>query len=274
MIHFIIALPSEARPLIDHYQLKIIPRSGPFKLYEANGRRLIISGVGKIQSAGAAAFLHAFSGSLRNRIWVNVGIGGHVAHTVGEGVLAHKITDRTTGESWYPPIVIEPPCRTESILTVDHPESKYWEPSVYEMEAAGFYPAATRFSTGELVHCYKVISDNRKSPPHKISSTLVERLIAGHLEAIDTILKRTEKLATGLPNLLEKRTGKDSCLSHFLERWHFTVTEQHRLRRFLARLGTLEPKAEVFSKELKTLARSKDVLQFLEDKINSLPVRL
>src|SRR3989338_8741295 len=143
MVNFVIALACEARPIVERYELKAIPRSEPFRVYEGNGKRLIVSGVGKIRTASATAFLHAFSGALRNQVWINLGIGGHSERAIGEGVLAHKITDHASGQSWYPPILFEPPCATESILTVDRPETEYREPWVYEMEAAGFYDTAS-----------------------------------------------------------------------------------------------------------------------------------
>ena len=269
MIYFVAALPSEARPLIHHYDLKPVPHSGPFKVYRRADRCLIVSGIGKIRSANAVAFLHSFSGHVQNQIWINIGIGGHSERAVGEGILAHKITDRASGESWYPPILFDLPCPTESVLTVDRAETKYPEPYVYEMEAAGFYDAALRFSTAELVQCYKIISDNRSSSPEHISAAWVERLIEQNLKVIDDLVRKIEKTASELPNVELPLHEFQS----FLDRWHFTVTEQHQLRRLLLRLKTLEPRAG-FWPELARLPKSKDVLDALENRINLSPVHL
>ena len=234
MIHFVVALPSEARPLIDRYRLKPVNHAEPFRIYEGGDKRLITSGTGKTQAASAAAFLYAFSSGARNQVWLNVGIGGHGKRNIGEGVLAHKITDRASGASWYPPIVFEPPCPTESLLTVDRPETDYHESWVYEMEAAGFYGTASRFSTAELVQCYKVISDNQNSSSRKISAPFVEKLIGGRLAEIDAILKETSDLASELA-LLDAPAPE---FQEFLMSWHITVSEQYRLKRFLRRLGS------------------------------------
>ena len=284
MIYFVVALLSEARPLISYYRLKLIPDSAPFKIYEASDKRLIVSGVGKIQAASATAFLHTFSGSVRNEVWINIGIGGHAERSVGAGILAHKITDQATNESWYPPIVIKTPCPTEAVLTVERPETQYQGSWVYEMEAAAFYSAATRFSTSELVQCYKVISDNPKSSTKKVSAAFVESLIAGHLKNIDTILGELTKL---VPTQFSGRPDNWACagklapldilppeFQKFLNRWHFTVSEQYRLHRLLRRLKTLTSQEIVWSDELQTLRRARDVLKVLEQRINLLPVTL
>ncbi len=270
MIHFVVALLPEAQPLIDYYHLKALPNSEPFKVYEGDGKRLIISGIGKTQAASAAAFLHVFSGGLRNQIWMNVGVAGHSERNLGDGILAHKVTDQVSGKSWYPPIVIETPCPTESVLTVERPETRYQGSWVYEMEAAGFYSTAVRFSTAELIHCFKVISDNPKSSTKKVSPALAKRLIRNHLQTIDIILKRTTKLAEELIPLEAAPVEFQKFLGH----WHFTVSEQHRLRRLLKRIETLMPKAVIWSDEVQGLKKAKDVLEFLEEKINSLLVTL
>lgn len=284
MIHFVVALLPEAKPLIDYYHLKALPHSKQFKLYEGDGKRLIVSGVGKQRVASAAEFLHAFSGSLRNQVWINVGIGGHAERNLNEGILAHKITDHTSNESWYPPIVFEAPCPSESVLTVDQPETEYRSSEVYDMEASSFYAAATRFSTAELVQCYKVISDNSKSPAKKVSAASVERFIAGHLKNMDTILGELTKLVPAQFSGRPKNwvgTGKLAPLDalppefqKFLNCWHFTVSERYRLRRLLMRLETLTSQEIVWSDELQNLKHAKDILKFLEQKINSSPVIL
>ena|SRR3989338_1766556 len=268
-IHFVTALPCEAQPLIEFYRLKPAGRSKSFEIYEAPGKHLVLSGVGKIRAAEAVRFLHEFAGKIRDQAWLNVGIGGHPDLKIGEGVLAHKITDQKLAKSWYPPLVFEAPSRTESVVTVERAENKYGESCVYEMEASGFYEAACRFSTAELIHCYKIISDNRESSTKKVSAALVERLVRQNLEMIDEIVKKILTLAQALPHA-EIPAHE---FQKFLERWHFTVTEQHQLRRLLLRLQTLEPEAEIWP-ELQLLTKSKDVLNTLKDRINSLPVAL
>ncbi|MBI4358803.1 MAG: hypothetical protein HY584_05840 [Candidatus Omnitrophica bacterium] len=270
MIYFVVALPSEAKPLVNRYQLKLISSRTQFKVYGARQVFLIVSGVGKIRVQEAVRFLYEHTGSIRNSVWLNVGIAGHSSYPVGTAVLAHKVADQITQESWYPPILFDVPCQTDSIVTVDRPETEYRDPFVYDMEASGFYKAAIQFSTVELVHCFKVISDNRRSSTKQVSKALTERLIQNRLGTLDSVVKKIEKIAERLPSIQIDETR----LKQFLDHWHFTVTQQHQLRRLLARLEILEPKSAIWSSELGALSKSKDVLNFLESRINSLPVGL
>lgn len=268
MIHLVVALPAEAKPIIRHYQLKRVSSLKHFSVYRSEDVFLILSGVGRANAQEAVACLHECAASPKNSIWLNVGIAGHREYPLGTGVLAHKIIDRQTDESWYPPILFKPPCPTASILTVDRPEAQYSEPLVYEMEASGFYDAATQYSTAELIHCFKVISDNRKTSPW-FAMRRAERLMTNHLETIDAIVQSLKALASSLPTF----SRSDEDIEVMTKRWHFTVTERHQLKRLLERLRTLEPEGVILDGELKQLRNAGEVLHFLEHRIDSLPVR-
>ncbi|MCH8163718.1 MAG: hypothetical protein IIA99_06485, partial [Proteobacteria bacterium] len=125
---------------------------------------MTISGIGKIYAAAATAFTHAFLQTSKQDIWLNVGIAGHKDLEIGEVMIAHKIIEQSTQQSWYPQILYPPPCQSTEVLSCDHPASDYTDTvfsgAVFEMEAAGFYATACRFATSELIHVVKIISDN------------------------------------------------------------------------------------------------------------------
>lgn len=263
MVHLVVALPSEAKPLVAHYRLKMRPGNEPFPLFEGNERRLIVSGVGKVASAAATAYLHARTGQQENVVWFNVGIGGHREHPLGYAILAHKITDHATGQSWYPPLIGEIPCKTGSVLTVDRSEKKYGGLWVYDMEASAFIATASRFSTIELVRCYKIISDNSTSPLSKIQPESIEGLVLDHLLTLDSLMKSGEQLANKLTALESDPPEFEKFLGH----WRFTVTEKHRLRRLLRQWQTLASGHAGWSEELENLKRSREVLAWIERRI-------
>lgn len=280
-VHFVTALPSEAKPLIEHFHLTLAPEAGFYKIYESPGIRLVISGVGKVRSAAATEFLYTAakaaassrpltdSAQNRNVIWLNVGLAGHRDFEIGKAVLAHKITDRSTGESRYPPLLFKAPCATASLLTVDRPETRFSEPFAYEMEASGFYEAAARFSTAELVHSFKIISDNCATGP-KVSASAAERLIGNHLPTVENLLQSLRSLSRNLP----ARFRIEGEFRRITKRWHFTVTERYRLRRLLGRLKTLAPGDKILDGDLECLRSARDVLHALGERINEAPVRL
>src|SRR3990167_5887762 len=189
MVCFVVALLPEAKPLIERYQLTLNSSRGKFKVYSGAPKTfLIISGVGRAKVMEAVRFLYEYAGGIRNSVWLNVGIAGHSSYPVGTAVLAHKMVDQASQESWYPPIPFGAPCSTDCVITVNRPETNYAEPFVYDMEASGFCKAAMQFSTAELVHCFKVISDNQSSPAKQVSKALTERLIQNHLGTLDSVV--------------------------------------------------------------------------------------
>src|SRR5581483_8377565 len=124
MLRFVVALQSEARPLVERLGMKPFGE-GPFPLYRGDEAWLIVSGHGKAASAAATAYLHLTAGGELGRVWLNVGLGGHGQRTLGEGVVAHKISDAASGAAWYPQLVIDSPSPTVPVLTVERVEEEY-----------------------------------------------------------------------------------------------------------------------------------------------------
>ena len=85
MIHFVVALPAEGKPLIDRYGLRRRTLRSDYPIYEGNDITLIVSGIGKVAAAAATACLHASTNDHRPGVWLNVGIAGHSQRPVGEG---------------------------------------------------------------------------------------------------------------------------------------------------------------------------------------------
>ena len=270
MIRLVVALPAEAKPLVSHFKLEPARDSRGFKIYQNDDMALIVSGVGKIAAAAATAYLQAWTGNRPNGAWINVGMAGHRDLRLGEGILAYRITDRASGETWYPPPVIESTSPRAPVLTVDKVEEDFAEDWVFEMEAAGFYASACRFATAELVQCYKIVSDNGSVPPRWLSTRQVDELVESRLPEIDAVVQRTAELAGELATL-----SKDpSELRSMLDRWHFTVTEKRRLHRLLQRWQALAPEKSLFDSELARRESGKEALRIIQARVESLPLRL
>lgn len=201
MLRFVAALQAEAHPLVARFEMTAVSES-PFPVYRGEEAWLIVSGHGKSAAAAATAYLHLIAGGALGRAWLNVGLGGHGRRTLGEGVLAHKISDAASGASWYPQLVIDSPGPTVPVLTVERMEEEYAPPWVYESEAAGFFPTACRFSVAELVHVYKVVSDNPDATlSRRMSARAVEALIARNLDRIEVFARGLAELARELETL-------------------------------------------------------------------------
>ena len=271
MINLVIALKCEAKPLIRHYGLKSRPNILPFPVYASDAMRLIVSGPGKTAASNAAACLYEISGRKADEAWLNIGVGGHAYFPIGAGFLAHKIKDTENKKSWYPPLLFECPPQTASVLTVSRVEKQYKSSWVYEMEAAGFVAAAVKYSTGELIHCYKMISDNSASPASRISASLVEHLLEKHLSTIDPLIKKMDALSNQLKDIQKEPEE----LARFLKEWHFTFSEQVQLKKLLRRWRALNPAENVWrEEELLVLDSANKVIQRLRERVNQKPVLL
>jgi adenosylhomocysteine nucleosidase len=274
MLRFVVALQAEARPLVARFAMAVVSE-GPFPVYRGEEGWLIVSGQGKAASAAATAYLHLIAGGAQGRAWLNVGLGGHCQRTLGEGVLAHKISDAASGASWYPQLVIDAPSPTVPVLSVERMEEEYALPWVYESEAAGFFPTACRFSVAELVHCYKVISDNPDATlSRRMPSLVVEDLIAANGDRIEAFARGLVELAGELEAVAADPPGYYAALG----RWSFTAAQERRLRRLLQRLAALDPESSRDPTYLEALfagARAeREVLRSLEARLAAIPIRL
>ncbi len=264
MINFVIALPAEAKPIISYYRLKQIQQISCFQIFTNASYRLIISGVGKIAASTATAYLQGLF-PLERSIWINLGIAGHRHYSFGETLLAHKITDLPLNKSWYPQFLFSTKHLTTEVLTVDRPESLFTHEGVYDMEASGFYQAACHFSIIEFIHSIKIVSDNQQSGYKHLTAALISDLIATKLPLFDEFISNLKSIK------LEFDTWhkEPDEANYFFKNWHFTVSEQHYLKKLLKKWQVLSIplKPLEVSKQCKN---AKDVLNLLENKLQTL----
>jgi nucleoside phosphorylase len=200
-INLVVALPAEAKPIASGFDLKRVPANGGFPVYRHQNTALVVSAPGKINSAVATAYLGTVGGCVKDAIWVNIGVAGHAERGVGEVLLAHSITDGGSGRCWHPAQCPGGHCPSDSLVTLDQPDLSYRRNAMVDMEAAGFYPAACRFSPVELVQTLKVISDNRSETARGLSAKRVQRLVEGSLDTLEALIARLVECAGGLGEL-------------------------------------------------------------------------
>lgn len=266
MLHLVVALRAEARPLIEHFRLTRDLDAAPFELYRGDQMTLVVSGMGKLAAATAVGWMAALSGGAP-AAWLNVGIAGHGTRRVGESILAHAVVDRATGAIHYPALVFDPHGPTDRVLTVDAVERHYTDDGAFDMEASGFAQAAARFASAELVHCLKIISDGPEAPPETLTKARLGELVGGHLERVAKVAAQLAELADEARRL----AAPPAELDLFLGRWHFTVTERRQLRRLLERWWTLRPAGSALEAvaDDASVRRGKDVLAALRRELEA-----
>lgn len=260
----VVALQAEAQPLITHFGLRCEAPMGMFRIYRRESMALVISGVGKSLSAAATGYLCGSSDGWRNAPWINVGVAGHQNVDVGELIVANKIVDQSTAHSWYPPQLVANVVNS-TLITVDEPEETYPERAAYDMEAAGFFPAATRCSSGELVQSIKVISDNPHQSIASLNARSIEQLITKNVSKIEQFINRLSELSTEIKVLPHHGSLPES----WANRWSFSVTQGHRLRRLLQRWRALIGDAETLDSALSACKDGAAVLTALEGRLNA-----
>ena len=189
-LNLVVALPSEARPIIDYFRL-MHRAFDPFGLYADVDEKvwLTLSGVGKTESEAATGYLADMSNSAGDAVWLNIGIAGHNDLSVGTCVMAHTVVDAITGLEKDLLFPVQRPIKTVTVKTMKKAVEDYPDGYVYDMEAAGFISSALNHSPAEQIQIIKVISDNRLNPTSAISRNFVSRIIAEALPQIDHLIQ-------------------------------------------------------------------------------------
>jgi len=264
MLALTAALPGEARPLIDAFRLKRIIPESPFAVYRGDGVFLIVSGIGVAASACAVGFLLGQMDA--PAAWLNVGIAGHANLAVGEAMLANKITDAADGRNWYPPRVFPWAGHDGALVTVPQPRAAYAAGEAYDMEAAGFYPAACRFADAELVQCLKIMSDGPLSPVSDLDRTKITDLVHARME---TVLQLAEILRSLCAESVYDSPGGALC-EKILRQARFSETQKQQLKNRLRRLALLVPRADDDAMTALAGAQSAaQILRRLEARLNA-----
>lgn len=244
MINIVTALACEANPIIQHFHLRKSPQVFGFPVYSNEIFTLIISGMGKFAAASAVGYLQAMSsqaeenlsGSAAPHCWLNVGIAGHKTMDIGTALLAHSITDGATLQRFYPCFTFDLPCTTADVISVEQAETSYSTDAAYDMEALGFCAAASRFSSFEMIHCLKIISDNQAASCELITKHVGEELIGSQLLIMENLLHKLEKLQQTAASMYVLPQD----YRFLINRFRFSVTQKTQLKRLLQRWRVLE----------------------------------
>ena len=264
----VVALPAEARPLIDHFKLKTAETEF-YRVYRAGSVALVETGIGKLNAAGATA---ATLVNLRQEqnitpVCINVGLAG-AARPLGTLLCAHSVVDQANGKKWFPQLTWQsnqalqlPAIR---IATVDVPEQRYTRDLAFDMEASGFYSSASKFTSLEFIQSLKVVSDNPENCISSINKSRAAELIGQHCSSIELVVTKLSELAGLLPDL----QASTELLTDLCQHVHCTTTQksmlQTLLRQYQARFETL-PTAE----QLAPYTKIKGLIDFLEASLAS-----
>lgn len=262
------ALKSEALPIIEAFNLKPIQGHPLFPIWQNEKVKLTVSGIGKVKAAAACGYLAGIYQDEDIYGWLNVGIAGHKSLPVGTPLFAHKIVDVELKTHYFPSFACSFPCKTEECLTFSNPETNYRETGMYDMEAAGFYPIASKSAPLEMIHVFKVISDNSQTGVHSITKQKATALIASHINHIKSIIHHFQSLISEIVPF------DTPFLEEFLKKWHFSTCETYQLKKLLKRWQALCPDQVLFTHELESKKNASSVIKWMEEHLSRTPFSL
>lgn len=274
MLIILTALQCEATPIISQFRLKKSPHINAFQVYQNENICLVITGIGKIATASAIGFIHAWqqSSSLEEHThhakasaaWLNVGIAGHSHLEIGDSFLATKIIECSTQKTFYPPLSFKLPSVSSDLYTVDLPDDAYLNEGGVDMEASAFYATASRFSTGELVQSYKVISDNKQTPVRKFSKQEVTGLINNKLSEIEFIAAQLLLLN----DEVNSHAFPLEIFNHIIKNISLTHSQTLQVKSRIHKLSLLTDNIENTMTNLEKYTSGTELLQTLDVLIN------
>lgn len=214
MIYIFTAFYAEAKSIIANYNLKMQQKQAAvrFDIFSNDDIRLVITGVGEINAAAAVANVGGAYGIGAKDVIVNIGSCAafeNETHTMlndkctgmGEHIfLINKITEQSTGRTFYPDMLLKSDMKECEAITVakpiteaeieNLPDNTAQDSCVYDMEAAAVYQAASLFVGPHCMHFIKVVSDSgEKIDQSRIAEVFAEAndTICGYIDILITI---------------------------------------------------------------------------------------
>ncbi len=229
MIHFVTATISEARPLIEEYKLKKDINSNNFQLFCSEKYSLIVSGIGKINSALSVSHTFFKLNQKLNNIWINIGIAGHINEKIGKLILVNKVIDNESNKSFYPFFSRNYSLKQIACTTYDKPNFDY-NISMSDMELSGFFHSASKYSSKELIHSLKIISDNINKKIDFKDKKVVQDLIRMNVPKIKKFVSTIEIIHRKF-FLLDEKVNKR--IKDDLKMFKYTFSEKIQLSKLL-----------------------------------------
>jgi hypothetical protein len=189
MIYVLTALPAEAKPLIQRWNLK--KEEGRLQVFSNAQIRLAVTGTGPLSAAAVTGALLSPLTKPHDFL-INAGIcAGSEEYPCGTAVLIHKLTDLCGGREYYPDLIYTSLNREASLITVPSVYTGTLSSgTVYDMEGAAVFHAGSMFLSPHQMRFVKVISDHGNSFP---SPEEVSSLMEGILPVIEEEIQAMEQ---------------------------------------------------------------------------------
>ncbi len=234
-MNFVCALLAEAAPIADHFSLQKQRLSSPFTLFQSSNHRLVVSGIGKVNTLTAVGFLHGISPE-KNTPWLNLGVAGHGSAPIGSLLQVSKCINLASQKTFYPPQITRTKIPKTILHTCDQPSSEYLCDVAYDMEGSAYFETASRFSPREMVQSVKIISDNPETPLSGFDKSKVQSLVS-------KVINQIEPLIIELDSMEKEITPPDALIYAFEEisnQYRLTATQVHQVQKIIRQAHLLQ----------------------------------
>jgi hypothetical protein len=170
MVTVYCALYPEAQELIGAFQLKKETAQKHFQVFSGKeaGIRVVITGAGAVAAAAAVAELSTCYPPEKQDILFNFGsCASGEGDAVGELFLCNKITEMSTGRTFYPDVLYRHPFAEAALVSapkVMGPEEMRGLSGLCDMEAAAVYQAGNYSYSPHQMLFVKVVTDHGVAP--------------------------------------------------------------------------------------------------------------
>lgn len=253
-----------AKELADRYQMKRLPQT-LFPFYRGEKVQLLLCPNTPIELAAATSWALSTQVDLEKQSpCLFLGEASHPLLTEESPRLIHQVKDPTDSSySYYPSFIIDLPCATETLYTSPQSESST-HTGFTDPLAAAFFRTIPPFRDLEWAHALLTpCSAGKNSTPVALNAVF---------PLIDDLIAAFAKLRQEIPLTIDLET-----LAPFLERWHFSVSQQHQLRHLLQRWTALAERSEPWSAlwdSFYQFKASKDLIQGIERLVDHIPIHL
>ena len=264
-VRWVIALKKEAKVILDYYEMALINKKTLYPIYKniEETHWLILSGIGRHNSAAATSYLYTISNASKWTSWINIGIAGSGKGDYGNIYLVDKIFNQNSYIT-YPTIMPKSNLPRMSLLTTDIPITDYSSKELIDMEGSAFFDIASKLTSKEFICIMKIISDGPENNIKQLTKLRIIELLKLNLTKIAQVVSYYENLSENENQI----KAKPDIFFKISSNWHFSVTQSSQLENLLRRLKVFCDNNEIMDL-IKQCKSSNSVINSLNNKIKT-----
>lgn len=161
------ALKEEAKVFLETYKFKKILAITSYNFYYDKLQKilLIIANIGAFNTISALTYAAAYFKLDKYCVFLNFGIAGHISFPLGRILQINKFSQENEIKNFHKTYIYKKlNYEITSCKTFIKPQNKYPKTDLVDQESYHFIQSALKFTDIDNCFCFKMISDNSKTP--------------------------------------------------------------------------------------------------------------